>query len=256
MLSSARVRALFPRHRKTQNPFFFIENQPPGFENPHEGLEPEASAAVIIQHVPDGLDLAEKFRLPGRIQEFIREHHGTMVTRYQYVSAVNKAGGDLASVSLERFSYPGPKPLTRETALVMLADGCEARARSEIPQSEEQVALLVQNVIEDRRTSGQLDFTDLTTRDLKVISEVFSSTMRGFYHPRILYPKFETPTVPSPGAPGSVPTASGDKIEPEEQKPETRAETPARIGQTRPIVVKDKPGTELISRPDPSSPGM
>ncbi|HJS29812.1 MAG TPA: hypothetical protein VJ768_09330, partial [Anaerolineales bacterium] len=180
---------------------------------------------------------------------------GTMVTRYQYVSAVNQAGGDFASVSLERFTYPGPKPLTRETALVMLADGCEARARSEIPQSEEQVALLVQNVIEERRTGGQLDFTDLTTRDLKVISEVFSSTMRGFYHPRILYPKFEPPTVPSTALRAQS-AATGDKKDPEEGKPETKAETPARIGQTRPIVVKEKPGPESISRPDPSSPGM
>ncbi|MDX1436982.1 MAG: HDIG domain-containing protein [Anaerolineales bacterium] len=192
-----RVGALYHDVGKTTNPYFFIENQPPGFENPHEGLEPEESAAIIIQHVPDGLVLAEKHRLPDRIKDFIREHHGTMVTRYQYISAVNRADGDKSVVDMNLFQYPGPKPQSRETALVMLADGCEARARSEIPQSTEQVAELVNNVIEHRRANGQLDDTDLTTRDLKIVTELFIATMRGFYHPRIVYPKFDAPTLPA-----------------------------------------------------------
>ncbi len=186
-----RVGALYHDVGKALNPYFFIENQPEGFRNPHDDLSPVESAHIIIRHVTDGLDLARKYRLPRRLHDFILEHHGTQVTRYQYVNAVNQSGGDESLIDKSLFRYPGPKPQTRESALVMLADGVEARARAERPQTEKEVFELVKSIIESRLSQGQLDQTEITTRDLRDILDVFTATMRGWYHPRIIYPKLE-----------------------------------------------------------------
>lgn len=186
-----RVGALYHDAGKALNPAFYIENQIPGTHNPHTELEPERSAAIIIQHVLDGLELANRHRLPGRIQDFILEHHGTMLTRYQYVHAVKDAGGDESKVDVERFRYPGPRPRSRETAILMLADGCEARARAERPESDTEMRKLLKDVVQNRISSAQLDETDLTLRDLDVIVDSFSATLRGIYHPRIEYPQLE-----------------------------------------------------------------
>ena len=105
-----RVGALYHDVGKTLNPVFFIENQVPGFLNPHNDLEPADSAAIIIRHVTDGLELARKHRLPRRICDFICEHHGTMLTQYQYVNAIKAANGDEDQVDIEQFRYPGPRP--------------------------------------------------------------------------------------------------------------------------------------------------
>ena len=128
-----RVGALYHDVGKALNPAFYIENQMPGAPNPHDQLDPAASAEIIIQHVKDGLELARQHRIPRRIQDFIREHHGTMIARYQYVNAVKAAGGDESKVDSEPFRYPGPSPRSRETAILMLADGSEARVRAERP---------------------------------------------------------------------------------------------------------------------------
>ena len=122
------------------DPSFFIENQAPGSINTHSDITPEKAAAAIIRHVTDGVKLAHKYRLPRRIDDFILEHHGTMLTRYQYTQALEKAGGDASKVELENFRYPGPRPRSRETGILMLADGVEARARAESPDSEEDSA--------------------------------------------------------------------------------------------------------------------
>ena len=200
-----RVGAIYHDAGKALNPYYFIENQLPGSPNPHEKLDPVESAGVIIRHVADGLELARKYHLPRRIHDFIAEHHGTMTTRYQYVRAVKAAGGDESQVDEGNFSYPGPRPHSRETAILMLADGCEARVRAERPKDETELFELIKNVVENRLTSGQLDETDLTLKDLEGIIESFASTLRGVYHPRLEYPKLErinplkpdaTPTVP------------------------------------------------------------
>jgi hypothetical protein len=200
-----RVGALYHDAGKALNPFFFIENQLPGIPNPHDELDPTSSAETIIRHVPDGLELARKYRLPRRIQSFIAEHHGTMITRYQYVKAVEAAGGDEAQVDPAKFRYPGPRPHLRETAILMLADGCEARMRAERPKDEAELRALVKSVIENRLTTGQLDNTDLTLRDLDTIVDSFTASLRGTYHPRLEYPILErrppsktesSPTVP------------------------------------------------------------
>lgn len=188
-----RVGALYHDAGKLVNPFFFIENQVPGLENPHERMDPVTSAKAIIQHVTDGLGLAQKERLPRRIMDFISEHHGTTITLYQYVKAVKEAGGDEDRVLKDDFRYPGPRPQSRETAILMLADGCEARVRAERPKEENDLRSLIKKVVDERVASGQLDDTNLTLQDLNQIVESFTATLRGIYHPRLLYPQLETP---------------------------------------------------------------
>jgi putative nucleotidyltransferase with HDIG domain len=184
-----RVGALFHDVGKAMNPMFFVENQPQDQVNTHEDLAPSESAEAIISHVNDGILLAHKHRLPRRIDDFILEHHGTMITRYQYNQAVEAAGGDALKVDKEQFRYPGPSPRSRETALLMLADGSEARARAERPADEEAIRNIVRSTIEVAQKQGQLDNTQLTLRDLSVITEVFVNILRGTHHPRISYPK-------------------------------------------------------------------
>jgi putative nucleotidyltransferase with HDIG domain len=183
-----RVGALFHDVGKAMNPMFFIENQAPGSINAHTDLDPAESAAIIIAHVNDGVTLARKYRLPRRIDDFILEHHGTMITMYQHNLAV-RASGDASKVDMEKFRYPGPRPRSRETALLMLADGSEARARAERPQDEESIRRMVLSTIEAAQKQGQLDNTQLTLRDLSIITDAFVTILRGTHHPRITYPK-------------------------------------------------------------------
>ncbi len=198
-----RVGALFHDIGKANNPAFFIENQAPGQVNTHQDMDPEQAAAIIIRHVRDGLALARKYRLPRRIEDFILEHHGTLLTRYQYNQALQQAGGDPSKVDVEKFRYPGPRPRSRETAILMLADGAEARARANNPRHEDEIRALVQDVIEQAHKDGQLDQTNLTLHDLHLITESFVNTLRGTYHPRIHYPAAEPPveTEPLPTTP-------------------------------------------------------
>jgi hypothetical protein len=191
-----RAGALYHDVGKTLNPVFFIENQPPGFVNPHEILDPVDSARIIIRHVPDGLELARKYRLPRCIQEFISEHHGTTLTRYQYYNAVKAAGGDESQVDAEQFRYPGPPPQCRDAALLMLADACEARVRAERPADDDSLRNVIKSVVSSRVSSGQLDETRLSLHDLNEIVDSFTATLRGVYHPRLNYPGSESPVVP------------------------------------------------------------
>ncbi|HET6598175.1 MAG TPA: HDIG domain-containing protein [Anaerolineales bacterium] len=184
-----RVGALFHDVGKAMNPMFFVENQPQDQLNTHEDLAPHESAAAIIAHVHDGVALAHKHHLPRRIDDFILEHHGTMITRYQYNQALEAAGGDESRVNKEQFRYPGPRPRSRETALLMLADGSEARSRAERPEDEEAIRKIVHSTIEVAQKQGQLDETQLTLRDLSIVTDVFVSILRGTHHPRIPYPK-------------------------------------------------------------------
>ena len=187
-----RVGAMFHDVGKAMNPMFFIENQPQGQMNTHDDLDHAEAAATIIAHITDGAALARQHRLPRRIYDFILEHHGTMITRYQYNKAIEAAGGDSSKVDLEKFRYPGPRPRSRETALLMLADGAEARARAERPQTEEAIRKIVLSTIESAQKQSQLDNTQLTLRDLGIITDTFVSILRGTHHPRVSYPKEES----------------------------------------------------------------
>lgn len=183
-----RVGAQFHDIGKALNPTFFIENQIPGSVNTHQDADPEQVGATIIRHVTDGIQLAKKHHLPRRLQDFILEHHGTLITSYQYHQAMEAANHDTKKVDIEKFRYPGPRPASRETALLMLADATEARARAERPATDDDLRKLVKGVIATAQKFNQLDDTLLTLRDLSLITESFVTTLRGIYHPRIQYP--------------------------------------------------------------------
>lgn len=187
-----RVGALYHDAGKALNPQYFIENQIKGNPNPHDELDPVTSAGIIIKHIPDGVSLAKKFRLPPRLHDFIREHHGTLITSYQYNRAMNENDHDESKVNMEVFRYPGPCPGSRETALLMLADGCEARARAELPKDEAGLRATVRKVIDKCLIEGQLDNSRLTLNDLVKITDTFTSSLMGVYHQRIIYPELKS----------------------------------------------------------------
>lgn len=184
-----RVGALYHDIGKTENPGFFIENQLGTEVDTHDDMDPYQAAEQIIRHVTDGVRLARRYRLPERLQDFIREHHGTMLTRYQYNLAFKAAANGKDTVDIARFRYPGPEPRSRETALLMLADGTEARVRAMRPASEEEVRKIVHDTIQFVRENGQLDYVPLTQRDLAIVAQTFVDVLRSTYHPRVRYPQ-------------------------------------------------------------------
>jgi putative nucleotidyltransferase with HDIG domain len=178
-----RVGCYFHDIGKVAKPVYYIENQIQG-ENPHDKLSPAASAKVVADHVRTGTELAKRHRVPARVRAFVAEHHGTRLVTYFY----RKAAADDATTDPAKFRYPGPKPQSKETAIVMLADSVEAVVRSSRDRSADRIDSLVEAVIAERVAEGQLEECDLTLRDLKTIAESFKSTLRGVYHPRIDYP--------------------------------------------------------------------
>jgi putative nucleotidyltransferase with HDIG domain len=188
-----RVGALYHDCGKAMNASFFIENQIPGKINSHEDMDPSVAAETIIKHINDGLSLANKHHLPPRIKDFIKEHHGTAITRYQFSRALELANGDRSKIDEKRFHYPGPKPRTKETSLLMLADGCEARARAELPKTDEELKLLIKKVIDGCVQEGQMEESTLTLKDLRDIAEAFFQVMVNTHHPRLIYPEPNPP---------------------------------------------------------------
>ncbi len=183
-----RVGALFHDIGKLSNPLFFIENQPADQLDPHDTMDPVEAAEGIIRHVSEGRKLAIQYRLPRQILAFIEEHHGTLLARYHYNRALEKAGGNAAKVDAARFRYPGPTPASRETAILMLADSVEARARAQRPKSDDDLRAIIQAVLERCQNEGQFVNAPLTHQDLTQIAESFLNTLRGTYHPRLQYP--------------------------------------------------------------------
>jgi putative nucleotidyltransferase with HDIG domain len=169
---------------KVLQPGMYIENQMGG-GSPHDDMSPRESAEAIQQHVSGGLDLARRARLPARVQAFIPEHHGTRLVAYFYRKAAERD----PELDPATFEYPGPRPQSRETAIVMLADSTEAVVRSSEDRSPERIDHLVDEVIAERVSEGQLDDSDLTLRDLRTIAASFKATMRAVYHPRVAYPQ-------------------------------------------------------------------
>lgn len=216
-----RVGALYHDIGKIENPSYFIENQMLGSKNPHDELEPEISAAIIIGHVYDGLSLAKRYRLPARIRDFISEHHGASVTRYQYNKALNAAGGDESMVNIEEYTYPGLRPQSVETGLLMLADITDARMRAEQPHNEEELRELIRSNIEHHLAAGSLQDCDLTLNDLKKVENSFVESLRGFYHPRIQYPAQEPKEIPAGEMREEIeaPTDSGANTLPDGERP-------------------------------------
>jgi len=182
----SRVGSYYHDIGKTTRPYFFSENQSGG-ENPHDKLDPKTSAEIIISHTSDGVALARRYRLPDRVTAFIREHHGTTHASYFYHKA--QAENDGHPVTGGNFRYPGPKPQSRETAIVMLADSIEAAVRAKQPATRAESARLVREIITDRLLDGQLDETDLSLHDLDRIRQAFIEVLQGVFHPRIDYPE-------------------------------------------------------------------
>jgi hypothetical protein len=187
----ARVGALYHDIGKMKDPQFFIENQGSNYLNTHDDMAPEESAEIILEHVQYGKELAKKYRLPRRIRNFVPEHHGTLMTRYQYGKALELADGDKTKIDKSKFRYPGPKPQSIETALVMLADGCEAYVRSQNPETDEELRSLIKDMVDKRVAIGQLNQTEITLKDLNVIIDSFTATLKGTYHSRVEYPEEE-----------------------------------------------------------------
>jgi hypothetical protein len=181
-----RVAALYHDVGKMMNPAFFTENQVEGI-NPHDALDdPARSAALIISHVTDGEKLARQYRLPARLRDFILEHHGTQVL-YFYQQALQRAG-EQEVVDVEQFTYPGPKPQSRETAILMLADSCEAAVRSRKPTRKQDITDTIQQIIDSKIQTGQLDESGLTLNDIRTIRKTFAEMLQAVFHPRINYP--------------------------------------------------------------------
>jgi putative nucleotidyltransferase with HDIG domain len=182
-----RVGAYYHDIGKTVRPYFFAENIMDE-TSPHEKLDPLTSAQIIISHVKDGLDLAQKYHLPLPIQDFIREHHGRSLVKYFYIQAQRQAGPD-EPISEEDFRYPGPNPRSKETSILLLADTCEAAVRAVRPSTREELEALVDRLIDERMMSGELDESELTFADLQKVRTVFLQVLQGVHHPRIVYPE-------------------------------------------------------------------
>ena len=188
-----RVAAYYHDIGKLERPWAFIENQTDTLTNVHDSLDPVASAQIIAAHVTDGVKLAEKAGLPLRIREMIPQHHGTRTISFFYQQASERS---TETVDAALFTYPGPRPQTREAAILMLSDSTEAAARAARDHSRTGIEDLVEHIVRQRLEEGQFDDCNLTLRDLTRIKQSFVTLLTGIYHPRIPYPPSKTEAQP------------------------------------------------------------
>jgi putative nucleotidyltransferase with HDIG domain len=181
-----RAGALYHDIGKMDDPLYYIENQTNTI-NPHDNLEFEQSARIIIDHVRRGVELARKNKLPEAIIDFIRTHHGTTTVQYFYRSFLSKYPE--AEVDVKKFSYPGPKPISKETAIVMMADSVEAASRSLKAITESTLEKLVDAIISSQMTEEQYNDAQITYKDITTIREVLKKRLQNIYHVRISYPQ-------------------------------------------------------------------
>lgn len=181
----ARVGALYHDIGKAKRPYFFIENQFGG-ENPHDKLTPNLSTLVVISHTRDGIEMGRIHRLPLVIQDFITQHHGTTLVQYFYHQALTKDGSE--RVFQEDYRHDGPKPQTKETAIMLLADEVEASTRSLTKPTPQKIEEAVKEVIHYVEKDGQLEESPLSFKDLSIITSTFIKLLCGMYHSRIEYP--------------------------------------------------------------------
>lgn len=186
----ARTGALYHDIGKVLNPAFFTENQ--SGVNPHDTISEERSAQIIINHVTDGLRLAEKYHLPQVIKEFIRTHHGTGLVKYFYIQYCNKHVGE--TVDEDAFRYPGPNPQTREQAVVMMCDSVEAASRSLKEYTEESITQLVNRIVDSQLAEGHFKECPITFRDIADAKRTLIDSLKTIYHTRISYPEIKKPT--------------------------------------------------------------
>jgi putative nucleotidyltransferase with HDIG domain len=199
--TACRVMAYFHDVGKTVKPEYFTENIPPG-ANPHENLSPSMSSLIIIAHVKEGVDLAIKHRLKRRVVEAIQQHHGDSVVSYFHQRALQqqedaRAGGkimnmreeDVPDVSEDSFRYPGPRPQSKEVALLMIADAVEASSRSLEKPTPQRIEDMVNEIVEHKVSDHQLDESHLTLNELRAAAEAMSATVKNMMHSRIAYAK-------------------------------------------------------------------
>lgn len=183
----ARVGALYHDLGKTRRPHYFCENQSAG-ESAHLSLSPNISFMIIVEHIKDGLDLARQHNLPTSIHPFIQQHHGTTLVEYFYREAC-RGRQQPQQVAESEFRYPGPKPRSKEVAIVMLADACESAARSISELGPEGIDTLVHQIIFKRLLDGQLADCDLTLRELDTVEKTMIRSLQGAHHGRVAYPE-------------------------------------------------------------------
>ena len=181
----SRVGAYYHDVGKIQRPYFFVENQA-NMDNPHAKLSPSLSTMIVTSHIRDGLEFCREYKLPEVINDIVGQHHGTSLVSYFYKQAAE--GEHSECIIEEDFRYEGPKPQTKEAALIMLADGCEAAVRSIAKPNMSRIENTVRRVINERLRDGQLNECDLTLRDLNVIGDVFIRVLCSTCHSRIEYP--------------------------------------------------------------------
>ncbi|MBN1895821.1 HDIG domain-containing protein, partial [bacterium] len=181
----ARVGSLYHDIGKIEKPEYFMENQI-GNENPHKKLAPSMSALILGNHVKKGIELAEKHGIPTAVRDIMVQHHGRTVMSFFYQKAVSKQGED--AVKEEDFRYPGPLPQTKEAAIVMLADAVEASTRSIKDPSPGRIKGVIEDIVQERFQSGELNESPITLRDLEKIKESFLISLAGLFHTRLEYP--------------------------------------------------------------------
>jgi putative nucleotidyltransferase with HDIG domain len=187
----AKVAAYYHDIGKMKMPLYFVENQTDGV-NKHEKLAPSMSSLILIAHAKDGVELAKNHKLGVEIRDIIQQHHGTSLISYFYDKAkkqAEKKAGKAVDVKEEAFRYPGPKPQSKEAALVMLADVVEAASKTLVEPTAARIQGLVQKMINKVFSDGQLDECDLTLKDLHEIAKGFNKTLSGIFHHRIEYPQ-------------------------------------------------------------------
>ena len=182
----ARACAYYHDMGKIKKPEFFTENQ--SGINPHNELTPELSTDIIRAHAKDGADLIRKARLPQVLADSAEQHHGTMPISYFYAKALKLTDGDL---SVENFSYYGPKPRTKINAIIMICDACEAKVRTVANRTHENVDKAVKDIIEERMDLDQFTECDITFRELDIIRNTITNNLAGVYHERVKYPKLK-----------------------------------------------------------------
>lgn len=184
-----RVATLYHDIGKMNKPEYFIENQR-GFENKHAKLTPRMSSLILISHVKEGIEIAKNDGLPQAIIDIIPQHHGTRLIRFFYEKAQKTEDPDLQSINEEDFRYPGPKPQSREAAIIMLADAVEAATRSLEEPTPARIKGMIKKIFDDIFLDGQLEECDLTLKDLEKIASTFQRVITGIYHTRVAYPGF------------------------------------------------------------------
>lgn len=235
-----RVGALYHDIGKMLKPEYFVENQRPG-DNPHDHLKPRMSALIIASHVKEGLEMGRQYNLPQRVLKFIPMHHGTARIEYFYRKAMDQRGPDEPPVQESEFRYPGPRPDSKETGIMMLADSVEAASRSLSEPTHKRLETLIEMIFKARIEDGQLDNTLLTFRDLNVIKETFLSMLLGIYHVRVKYPDQK-----------SGDGASGEQAAAPDRSPNVVAPgpLPAASSPASPEKKSDDSGDMMIASPE------